>query len=102
MTKHQYRRVRVPCLAFGLLAISCNHPPKKVVKIASPAPFSVATSSDRYADHLGRFLAGLPAKTGSPFDELEKQPAWIKHGRELNRDRSEEHTSELQSPMYLV
>src|ERR1035438_8164122 len=88
MTKHQYRRVRVPCLAFGLLAISCNHPPKKVVEIVSADPFSVATSRDRYADDLGRFLAGLPARTGSPFDELEKQPAWIKHRRELDRDWS--------------
>ena len=88
MTKHQYRRVRVPCLAFGLLAISCNHPPKKVVEIVSADPFSVATSRDRYADDLGRFLAGLPARTGSPFSELEKQPAWIKHRHELDRDWS--------------
>src|ERR1035438_4850524 len=87
MTKHQYRRV-VPYLAFGLLAVSCNHPPKKVVEIVSPDPFSVATSRDRYADDLGRFLAGLPARTGSPFSELEKQPAWIKHRRELDRDWS--------------
>src|ERR1035441_7850773 len=87
MTKHQYRRV-VPYLAFGLLAVSCNHPPKKVVEIVSPDPFSVATSRDRYADDLGRFLAGLPARTGSPFSELEKQPAWIKHRHELDRDWS--------------
>jgi hypothetical protein len=48
----------------------------------------VATSRDRYADDLGRFLAGLPARTGSPFSELEKQPAWIKHRHELDRDWS--------------
>src|SRR5664279_1196243 len=84
MTKHQYRRVRASYLAFGLLAISCNHPPKKVVEIVSADPFSIATSRDRYADDLGRFLAGLPARTGSQFSEFERQPAWIKHRSELD------------------
>ena len=85
----QYRRIRIPCLAVALFAISCSHPPEKAAAVVSPAdPLSVATPRDRYADDLGRFLAGLPARTGSPFSELEKQPAWMEHRRELNRDWS--------------
>src|ERR1017187_9485593 len=86
MTPKNYRRFHAPCLALGLLAISCNHaPPKPVAENVAVDPFAVATSRDRYADDLGRFLAGLPSRTGSPFGELEKQPAWIKHRTELDR-----------------
>jgi hypothetical protein len=88
MIPQHYRRIRVSCLAFGLLAISCNRPPKNVVENVSADRFSVATSRDRYADDLGRFLAGLPARTGSQFSELERHPAWIKHRRELDQSWS--------------
>ena len=56
--------------------------------------FSVATPRERYADDLGRFLAGLPGRSGSPFGGLEKQPAWIKHRRDLDGawSRMEEET----------
>ncbi len=72
-------------MPIGLLAISCNHAPKTVVENTAADRFSVATPRDRYADDLGRFLAGLPARNGSPFEELEDHPAWIKHRRELDR-----------------
>jgi hypothetical protein len=75
MIRQHYRRIRVLCLALGLLAICCNHPPKTVVENVSADRFSVATPRDRYANDLGQFLAGLPARTGSQFGELEKQPA---------------------------
>jgi len=81
----RYRCVRALGLALGLLAISCNQAPKTAVRKVSEDRFSVATPRDRYADDLGRFLAGMPARTGSPFGELEKQPAWIEHRRELDR-----------------
>ena len=80
----RYRCVRALGLALGLLAISCNQAPKTAVRKVSEDRFSVATPRDRYADDLGRFLAGMPARTGSPFGELEKQPAWIEHRRELD------------------
>jgi hypothetical protein len=35
----------------------------------------------RDADDLGRFLGGLPGKSGSPFGELESTPAWQDHAR---------------------
>ena len=93
MISQRYRSIRVLCLALGLLAISCNRP-KTVAEAVSVDRFSVAVPDDRYADDLGRFLAGLPARPGSQFSELEKQPAWIKHRRELDGawSRMEEDT----------
>ena len=93
MISQRYRSIRVLCLALGLLAISCNRP-KNVAEAVSVDRFSVAVPDDRYADDLGRFLAGLPARPGSQFSELEKQPAWIKHRRELDGawSRMEEDT----------
>jgi hypothetical protein len=85
MIRQHYRRIPVLCLALGLLAISCNRAPKHAVEKVSADRFSVATPRDRYADDLGRFLAGLPGRTGSQFGELEKQPAWIEHRRDLDR-----------------
>jgi hypothetical protein len=82
--RQHYRRMRVLCLPLGLLVISCNHAPKKAIENVSADHRSV-TPRDRYADDLGRFLAGLPARTGSPFGGLEKQPAWIEHRREMDR-----------------
>lgn len=73
--------VRTLCLASGLLAVSCNHPPTAVEKDGLGA----TTPRDRYADDVGRFLAGVPARAGSPFSELEAQPAWAKHRGELDR-----------------
>ncbi len=83
------------CLALGLLAVSCSHAQKDVVEQkVSVDRLTVATPRDRYVDDLGRFLAGLPSRPGSQFAELEQQPAWINHRRELDRgwSRIEETT----------
>jgi hypothetical protein len=85
MVRRQSRRMRVICLALGLLAMSCNHAPKTVAGKVSKDCLSTAAPRDRYADDLGRFLAGLPARTGGQFGELQEQPAWIKHRREMDR-----------------
>src|SRR5271157_2513020 len=85
MIRRGYLRMRVLCLALGLLAISCNHAPKTAAGKVSKDCFSTSAPRDRYADDLGRFLAGLPARTGGQFGELQKQPAWIKHRRDLDR-----------------
>jgi hypothetical protein len=39
---------------------------------------------DRYADDVGRFLAGLPARSDSPFARLQDNVAWVTHRRELD------------------
>jgi len=39
---------------------------------------------DRYADDVGRFLAGLPAQSDSPFASLQDKKAWVTHRQELD------------------
>ena len=80
-----WRPILICCGALALLSTSCNRASNHVVPISFQDQFSVATPHDRYADDLGRFLAGLPARGGSPFSELENQPAWAKHRQELDR-----------------
>ena len=40
---------------------------------------------DRYADDVGRFLAGLPARSDSPLARFQDGTAWAKHRHELDR-----------------
>jgi hypothetical protein len=62
----------------GLGACDTN-PPKQEEKKA-PAKADIAVPHGREADDVARFLAGLPGKEGSPFQALEKDPAWLEHG----------------------
>src|SRR5437879_8380585 len=52
----------------------------------------------------GRVALGLKQKESNPWEEIEKKyPVGTRiRGKIVNLVRSEEHTSELQSPMYLV
>jgi len=50
---------------------------------------------DRYADDVARFLAGLPARTGSPFVDLQEETAWIDHRRQLDRAWSQTEDERL-------
>jgi len=79
---------------FGLLGISCNHAANKGAGKASE-DHSAATPGGRYADGLGRFLAGQPARDGSQFGQLEKEPAWSEHRRELDKAWSRIEESSL-------
>ena len=85
MIRQRHHRILVLCFATGLLAISCNHAPKSAVRSGDDNGSSVTTHADRYADDVGRFLAGLPARTGSQFKQLERQPAWSEHRREMDQ-----------------
>lgn len=71
------------------LALSCGHPQKTDGQKPSANRFSEPTPRDRYADDVGRFLAGLPAKPGSPFAAFQKRDEWVRHRRELDRRWSE-------------
>ncbi|MFN7998707.1 MAG: hypothetical protein U0Q18_34105 [Bryobacteraceae bacterium] len=76
----------VLALTLGLSAVSCQHAPKPAAKRAvTPELVWQATPRDRYADDIGRFLAGLPGRDGSQFSELEKVPAWTQHRKELDQ-----------------
>jgi hypothetical protein len=75
-------------LCLAAIALSCGHP----VKTESPKPaanrFSEPAPRDRYADDVGRFLAGSPARPGSPFTALQERGEWVTHRRELERSWS--------------
>src|ERR1019366_1528565 len=77
--------IRFLYLCLAALALSCSHP----LKTESPKPaanrFSEPAPRDRYADDVGRFLAGSPARPGSQFVALEKRDDWVRHRRELDR-----------------
>lgn len=49
-----------------------------------PARFLAPVPRDFYADDVGRFLAGLPARPDSPFAKLQDDTAWKEHRQELD------------------
>jgi hypothetical protein len=85
LTRRTSRTIRIYCCALAVVTASCHRTSNNVVPNCSADLFSAAVAHDRYADDLGRFHAGLPARDGSPVGELEKQPAWIEHRQELDR-----------------
>src|SRR5690242_17109481 len=72
-------------LLCALVAVSCSSTRKEPPPHARVDRLFVPTPRDRYADDLGRFLAGLPARDGSPLAALQGEPAWTVHRRELDR-----------------
>jgi hypothetical protein len=67
-----------------LLACGCSSQPPAENKTAETRP-AAPVIRNRAADDVGRFLAGLPGKPGSPFADLEQKPEWQVHQRELDR-----------------
>ena len=72
-------------LAGGSLA--CSRKPVVEAKQPqfAPSAFNATVPRTREADDLGRFLAGLPGKSGSPFLEFESRPEWREHAEICNR-----------------
>jgi hypothetical protein len=72
------------CLCIAALMLSCGYAsgPRNekplVDRLLEPVPH------DRYADDVGRFLAGLPARSGSPLAKLQDNAAWAKHRDDLD------------------
>jgi hypothetical protein len=54
-------------------------PAAKQVKGQGSSQHSIAVAASREADDFGRFLAGLPGKSGSAYAKFEEDPAWIAH-----------------------
>jgi len=79
----------LPVAALLLCAGCTQKAPVHAEEKQSPSPpaakllFEVAPN--READDLARFLAGLPARPGSSFEELHKTPEWEAHASESNR-----------------
>jgi hypothetical protein len=65
-------------LAAGLIT-SCGGAPRVAAEKPAAAEPASTTPHDRYANDVGRFLAGMPGIPGSPFQEREAEPAWKQH-----------------------
>jgi hypothetical protein len=61
-------------LAFGYAAQPANQK-LPVDPLLAPVPH------DQYPDDVGRFLAGLPGRPGSPLTDLQGKTAWVDHRR---------------------
>jgi len=78
-----YRHPCVFILAVAITLGGCGHPAPHVdQRVDAEPPDTVPHSRD--ANDVGRFIAGLPGTTGSPFAKLEETPAWIEHRRRLD------------------
>src|ERR1035438_4974349 len=72
------------CLLTAVVMLSCGYAsaPKTTKPLADrlrePVPH------DRYADDVGRFLAGLPARPDSTLAKFQDTPAWAKHREDLD------------------
>ena len=85
MIRIKLQSPQVACFALSLLLVACSHPAKTSAQSASDAGTAASAPQNRYADDVGRYLAGMPANPGSPFADLQTQPAWIEHRRESDR-----------------
>jgi hypothetical protein len=80
----RHHRVQWLCLCSAALMLSCQYAadPRNakplVDRLLEPVPH------DRYADDVGRFLAGLPARSDSPLAKFQDNTAWAKHRYELD------------------
>ena len=72
------------CLCMAALMLSCGYSSETRNEKPPAGRLLEPVSHDRYADDVGRFLAGLPARSGSPFAELQDNTAWTKHRDELD------------------
>jgi hypothetical protein len=73
------------CVCSAALTFSCSHTSETRIERLPADQLLEAIPHDRYADDLGRFLAGLPARSGSSLAALHDEPAWAMHRDELDR-----------------
>ena len=80
----RYPWIQWLCLCLIALVLFCNcasdlrNEKAAVDRLLEPVPH------DRYADEVGRFLAGLPARTDSPLARFQDSAAWARHRHELD------------------
>ena len=77
--------LRLIGLSLGAFLLCCSRPAAAPSPSASVPAFTEQTPRGRDADDVGRFLAGLPAKPGSPFGALDQQAAWVRHREEMDQ-----------------
>jgi hypothetical protein len=84
LIRRRHPWIRCLCWCSATLLLLCSSasdtwsekPP--VIRLLDPVPH------DRYADDVGRFLAGLPARSDSLFATFQDNAAWAKHRQELD------------------
>ncbi len=73
-------------ISLALILLSCSRSSPTVAQTApAEPPPPVPVPHSREANDAARFLAGLPGTPDSPFLELEQEPAWITHRKELDK-----------------
>ena len=76
---------RVTLLVFSALLYGCQRPAASIAaKTATAGAQVTSLPAQRQVDDAARFLAGLPGKSGSDFLELESDPAWKEHKRQMD------------------
>jgi len=77
------RRCCALAVLVAALVAGCRQRP--AVRESKPTAEADPVERRREADDTARFLAGLPGNTGSPFTELECDPAWQNHRRMVDQ-----------------
>lgn len=89
------RAVQWLCLCLALFTLPSSCASKTPTDFGARDRLLEPLPHDRYADDVGRFLAGLPPRAGSPFAMFQDHPAWIEHRRQLDRAWSETEDKRL-------
>lgn len=90
MHRSKFRIALWLCFGMAFISAACRSSEQDArrsgVARLSAQTFQAADTvpRSREADDVGRFVAGMPGKAGSPFAELEKSEAWIEHHRLLD------------------
>src|SRR5512138_1693233 len=71
-------------LASGML--SCRRPSQSSASPIQEDFQTVRAPASQVGDDVGRFLAGMPGRPGSPFAELESKDAWTSHRKESDAE----------------
>jgi hypothetical protein len=87
---------RLLCLAAAVTTLSCGRLPQTAQAEPARAAIFEAAPPDRYADDVGRFLAGLPAAPESSLAELHATEAWRRHRLALDPAWSRFETQALE------
>lgn len=72
------------CLCSAVLMIAWHRAPDTRNDKLSADRLLEPVPHDRYADDVGRFLAGLPAQSDSTLAQFQDNAAWVKHRNELD------------------
>lgn len=79
------RCIRYVWFCAAVMTLACGHASRTPIQKSALDRLLDPTVRDAYPDDVGRFLAGLPARPGSPLAALQNERAWVRHRGELER-----------------